>query len=469
MMKRIAAIVCLIFIAMPSLAENLSQQALQNRAIERRAVEAVIWGMPAVNYDLMLQEMLTTTKAGQHEIVYWGRALDWMNQTLTPNPDTIYFMTFFDTHDGPIVIDVPAAEEGSLNGNIVTAWQMPLEDVGLLGVDKGAGGKFVVLPPGFLGTVPKGFTPLQSDTFGGYALVRSNLASHSSDDVDKSVAYGKKVKVYPLSKADNPSQTVFTDAQDVLFDSTIRFDSTFFEHLNRVVQNEPWLARDMAMIDTLKSLGIEKGKPFKPDAETRSLLDAGAVEAKAFLDAKYEAGWEPFYEGTQWRPAGVPALAKAVSNGYADTSLYPTDVRGMIYTLGYIGIKRLGAGQFYLLAPKDKDGENLDGARNYKLTVPADAPVDQYWSVTVYDRQTHGLVRNMTRASRASNNAEVRKNADGSVDLYFGPTAPAGKEANWVPTDPLREFELMLRAYGPKKEFFEKAWVLPDVEKVAVQ
>ena len=147
--------------------------------MERRAVEAVIWGMPAVNYDLMLQEMLDATDGEPNQVIYWGRPLDWMNQTLTPNPDTLYFMSFFDTRDGPIVIEVPPANGGSLNGNIVTAWQKPLEDVGLLGVDKGEGGKFVILPPGYTEPVPEGYTALPSDTFGGFALIRSNLPSHA--------------------------------------------------------------------------------------------------------------------------------------------------------------------------------------------------------------------------------------------------------------------------------------------------
>ena len=173
-------------------------------------------------------------------------------------------MTFLDTRQGPAVIEVPPANGGSLNGNIVTVWQMPLEDVGLVGVDKGAGGKFVILPPGYAEPVPEGYTALPSDTVGAYALLRSNLASHSEADVAKSIEYGKKIKVYPLAQADNPPPTVFTDVQDVLFDSTIRFDSTFFEHLNSIVQSEPWIARDMAMIDPLRSLGIEKGKPSSP-------------------------------------------------------------------------------------------------------------------------------------------------------------------------------------------------------------
>ena len=148
---------------------------------------------------------------------------------------------------------------------------------------------------------------------------------------------------------------------------------------------------------------------------------------------------------------------------------YPVDARGLAYSYAFIGIKRLGAGQFYLISIKDKDGESYDGAKTYRLTVPPNAPVEQYWSVTAYDRQTHALIKNVDRASRASNAAEVQKNADGSVDIYFGPKAPAGKESNWVPTDPARKFELMFRLYGPTKALFEKAWKLPDVEQVTAE
>ena len=144
----------------------------------------------------------------------------------------------------------------------------------------------------------------------------------------------------------------------------------------------------------------------------------------------------------------------------------PIDARALLYTYGYIAIKRPGTAQFYLISIRDKDGEGFDGAKTYRLHVPADAPVEQYWSVTAYDRQTHALIKNMDRASRGSNAADLQKNADGSADVFFAPESPAGKETNWVPTDPKRGFELMFRVYGPTKEFFEKKWVLPDVEKV---
>src|SRR5262245_14052899 len=219
--------------------QTFSATELAERMLHRRAVEAAIWGMSAVNTDLMLQEMLTKTTGKVNQIVYWGRPLDWRNQTLTPNPDAIYFMAFFNTKEvGPVVIDVPPGDaKGSLNGNIVTVWQTSLEDVGLLGLDKGAGGKFLILPPGYTDKVPDGYTPLPSDTHSGYALLRSNLHSHSAADVAAAIAYGKRAKIYPLSAASNPPETIFTDAKDVEYDSTMRYDLSFFRALDRVVQS----------------------------------------------------------------------------------------------------------------------------------------------------------------------------------------------------------------------------------------
>ena len=449
-------------------AENFSAEELARRAMERRAVEAVVWGMPAVNYDLMLQEMLTKTPGKVNQVIYWGRPLDWHNQTLTPNPDTLYFMAFLNTKEvGPIVIDVPPADDGgAMNANIVNIWQEPLEDAGLLGVDKGQGVKLLMLPPDYKEKVPDGYEALQPKTYGSYGLFRSNLKSHSDSDVAQSIAYGKRVRIYPLSQAANPPATVFTDVKEVDFDSTIRYDFRFFEGLSRIIQTEPWLERDRLMIDPLRTLGIEKDKPFTPDAGMKKSLEAGVQEAHAALAAQYDTGLPPFYEGTHWTYPAPPELVQAAAAGFSDPNHFPLDARGLAYHYAYIGIKRLGAGQFYLINIKDKDGESYDGGKNYRLNVPANAPVKQYWSVTAYDRETHALIKNVNRASRASNNTEVQKNADGSVDIYFGPEAPAGKESNWVPTDPARNFELMFRAYAPAKAFFEKIWKLPDIEEV---
>jgi hypothetical protein len=448
-----------------------SAQSIHNKLIHSRAVEAVIWGMPAVNYDLMLQEGLHKTSGKQNEIIYWSRPVDWKNQTLTPNPDALYLMIFFNTKEaGPLVIDVPPADAGgSFAANIDTVWQMPLEDAGPFGADKGAGGKYLILPPDYKDKVPDGYITVRSETFAGYALFRSNLASHSEADVAKAEAYGKRLKVYALAQAASPPQTKFTDARDVIYDSTIPFDLRFFQSLDRIIQSEPWQTRDKAMIDQLKTIGIEKGKPFAPDPGTIKILNAAAAEARDVIDHTYDAGFPPFFPTSRWAVPALPALVLAGSSGYAEPDSYPVDARAVTYSIGYIGIKRLGTAQTYLISSKDKDGAILDGGKNYRLHVPPNVPVAQYWSVTAYDRQTHALIKNMPRASRASNATELRKNSDGSVDIYFGPKPPAGKDSNWVPTDPQRGFELLFRLYSPEKALFEKKWILPDLEKVAAQ
>jgi hypothetical protein len=472
-MKPIMAACLALFVALAVMASavaesqlNLTSNELADRMMQGRAVEAVIWGMPAVNYDLMLQEF-KRIGGNDNQFVYWSRPLDGNNQTLTPNPDSIYFMAFYNTKDGPVVLEIPpAGDDGSINANIVTVWQMPLEDAGPYGADKGKGGKYLLLPPGYANPIPEGYIPLRSDTYGGYALVRSNLKSHGDADVAKSVAYGKRAKLYPLSQAADPPPTVFVDAADTVFDSTIQYDHRFFHNLDRIIQNEPWIPRDRAMIDQLKSVGIEKGKPFNPNATTNAALDAAAQEAKALLAQRYDAGFPPFYEGTHWTLPTLPEIIKAMQSGFSDPDSYPVDARGLTYTYAFVGLKHLGAGQYYLINIKDKDGEAYDGDKTYRLTVPPNPPVKQYWSVTVYDRELHTLLRDMKRASRSSQIPEMQKNADGSIDVYCGPEPPAGKESNWVPTKPGKEFELMFRLYAPTEALFEKVWALPDVEKV---
>jgi hypothetical protein len=255
-------------------------------------------------------------------------------------------------------------------------------------------------------------------------------------------------------------------AKDVLYDATIPYDVRFFQSLDRIVQSQPWLTRDKVMIDLLESIGIEQGKPFSPNAKATEILNAAAMEARDFLEQKYDAGFPPFFPGARWAVPAMPELVQAGSSGYAEPAMYPVDARALTYSIGYIGIKRLGTAQFYLMTGKDRDGRPFDGGKTYRLAVPPNAPTRQYWSATVYDRQTHALIKNMPRASRASNSAEVQKNPDGSVDVYFGPKAPLGKESNWVPTDASGKFEVLFRLYGPEKALFDKTWVLPDIEEV---
>ena len=452
-------------------AQDLSSDDLARRTVERRAVEAVIWGMPAVNFNLMYRAMVRETKGGFNQIVYWSRLLDWKNQTLTPNPDVIYLMPFIDTKDaGPVVLEIPPADGGVINGSVMNYWQAAIEDVGPAGVDKGKGGKYLILPPGYgKDKVPDGNIAMPSDTYRDYALLRSVLKGGSDAEVAQAVAYAKRIRLYPLSQAANPPPTTFLDASGILFDSAIPYDLRFFEELDEMVQAEPWLERDRAMIDQLKTIGIERGKSFLPDARMQQILNGAIKEARAWLDTNYEKLLSPYYDGGRWMLPADPDLMKSVQNFFQTQDSYPVDARGITYTFAFFSAKHLGAGQFYLMAITDKDGKPLDGKASYRLTVPANAPVNQYWSATAYNRETHTLIRNARWSGRSSQTPGLQKNPDGSADIYFGPKAPAGKESNWAPTSVDGKFEVLFRFYGPEKPLFDKTWRLPDIERVAAQ
>ncbi|MEJ1963514.1 MAG: DUF1254 domain-containing protein [Gammaproteobacteria bacterium] len=448
-------------------ASTFSAAELAERTLHRRAVEAVIWGIPAVNYDLMFQSMVRDARGDVNQILYWSRLSDWKNQFLTPNPDTIYFMPFFSTRDiGPIVLEIPPADDGSITGTIMDGWQMALEDVGPAGVDKGKGGRYLILPPKYKDKVPDGFIALQSESYQGYALLRSILKSRSEADITRAVDYGRRIRLYPLSDAEKPPDTRFVDAIDVVVSGVIPYDVRFFQSLDRMLQYEPWIERDRAMIDPLKSLGIEKGKPFKPDARTTGILESAAKEALALFDLRYETTYAPLNKGTRWFLPADKDLMDSIAAGFTKSDVYPTDGRGTVFYFAYSTIKHLGAGQFYLFVSRDKDGNPLDGAATYRLTVPPNPPVRQYWSAVLYDFATHALIRNMPHASRSSQSPGLQSNVDGSVDVYFAPKAPNGKTSNWVPTDANGRFEALFRFYGPDKPLFDKTWVLPDIEQI---
>jgi hypothetical protein len=367
------------------------------------------------------------------------------------------------------VLEIPRADGGSITGSIDDCWQTAVEDVGPAGMDKGKGGKYLILPPGYKDKTPAGYIPLQTYNYEGYALLRSILKSNSETGVTNAVAYGKQIKLYPLSQAAHPPATQFFDAIDVVYDATIPWDMRFFESLNRIVQTEPWLTRDKVMIDQLKYIGIEKGKPFNPDAKTQETLKAAVGEAHAWLASKYENSYlpPPYYEGGHWHVPVSRDVIEGLTTFFANPDKYPVDDRAVAYTIAFFSPKHPGGGSFYLMTFNDKNGNHLEGGSSYRLNVPAEAPVGQYWSATVYDGETHALIRNMQWPSRSSQTAGLQKNTDGSVDLYFGPKAPAGKAGNWIPTDPNRKFEVLFRFYGPLKPLFEKAWRLPDIEKIS--
>ena len=336
-------------------------------------------------------------------------------------------------------------------------------------MDKGKGGKYLILPPDYKDKTPEGYIALPSSTYAGYALLRSNLKSGSEADIAKAVAYGKRIKFYPLSQAANPPPTMFVDAIDVVFDSTIPYDLRFFQALDRFVQREPWLERDKVMIDQLKTIGIEKGKPSIPTRRRRRSSTTPRRRRMPGSIRKYQdvSFTTPFNEGTHWALPALPRRARrACMTNFADPDAYPVDGRALAIPWRSSAPSILGTGQFYLMTIVDKDGQPFDGGSTYRLTVPPNAPVKLYWSATVYDRATHALIREYAWSSRSSQYAGTAEKCR-RLGGYLLRTEGSGRQGVELGSDKRRrKFEVLFRLYGPEKPLFEKTWKLPDIEKI---
>jgi hypothetical protein len=448
--------------------QQLAADRLTARALQRRGIEAVNWGIPVVNYDRMLQALIKA-KGAANQIVFWSGLSDWKNQTLTPNPDVLYFMPFFNTkHVGPMVLEIPPADGGSMTGTVMDCWQDALEDVGPAGVDKGRGGKYLILPPDYTYRVPDSYIVLPSMTYQGYAVLRSILASRSTRDIARAVVYGQRIKLYPLSQAEHPPETTFVDVIDRVFDATIPYDFRFFESLHRMIQIEPWLDRDKIEIDLLKSVGIEKDKPFTPDPPAQDALTAAAREAQHWFNARLESAFPPYYAHGHWSLSAPPEFVETQATFFEKPGAYAVDGRGLAYSHAFSSMKHPGSGQFDMWAFRARDGGAFDGGTTYRLTVPRDVPVTQGWSAAVYDRDRHSFIRNVSHPGCSSQTPGLLENDDGSVDIYFGPRARAGDASNWIPTIASGQWEIAFRFYGPEKALFDKTWKLPDIERVRV-
>lgn len=419
--------------------------------------------MPIVSVDTMRQAFFRDAGAKYGDIVYWSKPSDWKFQFTTPNASTRYVYFNFNLKDGPVVLEIPPTVGAGLFGSIMDAWQVPIADVGPAGEDLGKGGKYLLLPPNYKPAVPSGAIPLQFETVNGYALLRAIPTTTSEADVAKALDLVKQIRLYPLTQAANPPEQRYIDMAGTLLDGVVRFDASFFDSLARMVNEEPVLARDLVAMGQLHSLGIEKGKDFKPYAATEAILAQAAEEAHQTFMIGVRGG-EPWWPGSQWKLTEDKG-AKTGFRFQTDDALY-VDNRGMIFFFAFALPKKLGAATFYLIGANDAKGHMLEGQKNYRLHVPPNVPAKQYWAITAYDLDTSCLIRDMPVPGLDSYNQKMKRNADGSVDIYFGPKAPAGQELNWVSTASGRPWISAFRFYGPEKAVFAKTWKLADFEAI---
>ncbi len=427
MNKIVLAALALICTSTSAQTQNFSSEDLARRTIERRAVEAAIWGMPLVNTGAMRQAYFRDVGAKYNDICYFSKPADWKFQVTTPNASTNYVYFNYNLKDGPVVVEIPAAVGAGLLGSMVDAWDEPMNDIGPAGEDQGKGGKYLLLPPDFKGDTPAGFFPVRYPTYNGYALYRAIRASSSDADVAAALALVKKLRVYPLAQQANPPEQRFIDIHGKTFDGIADFDERFFEGLNRMVQEEPVLPRDLVMMGMLKSIGIEKGKDFKPDAAMQNLLRAAVQEAQTqFVQGltSYSHLWWP---DRNWSPPDPRGLKTGFTYQTADA--LDVDSRGWANFAAFAMPKKTGESLVYLFTFRDSRGERLSGERSYTVRVPANVPAKQYWSMIVYDVDTAAFIREAPVITLDSYNQAMQRNADGSIHLLRpqGASGQAGK------------------------------------------
>ena len=432
----------------------------------RRAVEAAMWAMPMMSFQAMRDGCARDNGAGPNAITYFSAPADWHWQISTPNNSSLYVMSFWNTKAEPIVVEIPkTSAEAALFGTLMDAWQRPVIDVGDVGLDRGQGGKYLLLPPDYQGPFPAGYHAYKQKTFNGWFLLRVILKDLSPAMCEKGVALVKQMKVYPLSQA-GKSEQKFSDAYKKDIDGIPHIDARYFAALNGMIQEEPAETRDMVMFGMLKTLGIEKGAEYKPTPKDNALFDkATKVAQQTMLALWVDPSTGAYWKGKHWKDVIPPEIPLTELSWDLPNRLEITE-RAAVYFGLCTSSKLYGVGTKYFVGGFDADGDRLQGDKNYKLTVPKDVPVSQFWSVLSFDDETAGWIKNMPKPGVSSLDTGIKTNADGTIDLFLGPKAPQGMEANWIPTQPGKGYFLLYRFYGPKKELLNRSWVATDPVKI---
>jgi hypothetical protein len=437
----------------------------------QRACQLYIWGTPAVGMEAISSGLAEAglSTAALDRLGIFEHFLDANTLVATGNGQSIYAIGNIDlSATGPVVVEAPAG----VIGFFMSGWQQPLEDVGLLGPDKGAGGPFLLIPPGFDGEVPGDVFAVPSDTF----LINMCIRGFAVDGKpDAAVAALRAMRVYRLADRDTRPELTSVDlsgAKITMIPIGDRVDGLgYFELLARFIEREPAREQDKQFLALARSLGIGNG-PFAPDERMRDILTRAARTGHAMVAAiAYDDR-----DGARLRWPGTSSweeVVKPVGDGsYAEDGYVDLDGRAALYYQAAGASKRInlttvGAGSKYAGLFKDAKGDRLDGSRPYRLRVPADVPAKNFWSVVAYDAETRSMIQTPAGITgRDSYQHDLARNDDGSVELYFGPQAPAGHEANWIPTKPDTGFFLYFRWYGPLDAYFDKSWRLPDIEPI---
>jgi hypothetical protein len=391
-----------------------------------------------------------------------------IHEAITPNQVTPYICAASDLRNGPVVLEVPAkTAKAVLYGQVVDAWQLTIADVGPPGADKGAGGKYLFVPPGYKEPIPDGYFRVESTSYRIFLAFRSiQLEGATAADA---YAYSKTLKMYPLSEAGSPKPTRFVDGLSHPLHTLPFYDLRALQDIHDIISVEPVRPRDKVMMGMLATIGIERGKPFKPPAKLKAAMEKGVADAYYYMQSLTTKLFASnlYWPDRHWSFVMVPDDKHGFE--FVTDDAVQVDKRAAAWFFFTMYPKELSehAATVYLAPIADSTGQPLEAGKTYKLRVPKDVPAKQFWSLTVYDRRTWAFIQNpLDRAGLGSFNKDKMKlNADGSVDLYFGPKAPADLESNWIPTTG-KEPYVWLRLYGPEEALWKKTFKMPDVELV---
>jgi hypothetical protein len=451
-----------------------------------------------------IRKGLRDIEVKDNEVLIFSELMDSRSLFLTANCDTIYAMGSLDLKKGPMVIETPPL----FLGTVQDAWFRWVIDLGLPGPDRGEGGKYLIVPPGYKGTLPEGeFNVAHSRTYTILWFGRSYLKD-GSDPKPVVETIRKTLKVYPyepggigtpiaeflegkarLGKVTPPPPTVFHEGSGKVMNTVPPNDWTFYEMLNEIVQREPATSLDPELMGPIATIGIIKGKPFKPDARMKKIMNEALALANASSRTLFMTPRHPswfYYPNSAWYnylfvtgyqfETPIPLVTREGVKPFPPTGYRTMDARTTFF-YGVTGItpamamRLTGIGSQYLLAMVDADKNYFDGSRTYKVTLPRGIPAEKFWSLTIYDNMTRSMLATPQRYPRAGSQGypspAAEANEDGSTTVYFSPSQPDGvKRGNWIQTDPEKGWFLILRLYSPLEPFFDKSWRPSEIERV---
>jgi hypothetical protein len=471
----------------------------------QRGVEAFLNGLRGVSIYAARQGIRDAGAKDNEGVLIFSGLMDANSLFLTANADTVYFLANIDLTKGPMVVETPPDTLGLFDD----LWFRWVIDFGTPGPDRGLGGKYLLLPPGYDGPLPDGgyFVGRPTTTsvaLLGRAFLVNNDPKPAVDTIKKTLkiypyvpgSYGTSIGTFltgkgPLAPLSEPSTPTFIEGTGLAMNTIPPNDFSYYEMLDALVQEEPATALQPEIGGQFAAIGIVKGKPFNPDARMRKILtdaiaignaagrtlDFRAREAEGFGYYGPSSRWlNPLFVGGYDFTRPPPEITKEGVKPFPKTGARTLDARAAFFYAATgvtpAMVMRLpNVGSQYLFGILDSNDQPFDGAKTYKVTLPPNIPAAKFWSFTVYDNQTRSMLQTAQRFPRAGSQTfpspAASANPDGSTTVYFGPSKPADvKDGNWIQTLPGKGWFVILRLYSPLESFFDKSWRPSDIEPV---